>query len=73
MKSRNRRTSRARPSISGPVSRCAACWRRQPSSIASNSAGSGRSGTAPPASTKAAGPAAFRVPGTNTSTIMHQK
>ena len=62
----NRRTSRARPSISGTVSRRADCCRDQPSSIASNSAGSGRSGTAPSTSTRAADPAAFRIPDTST-------
>jgi hypothetical protein len=62
--SANRRTSRTRPSTSGPNSRRAPCWRRQPSSIASNNAGSGRSGTAPPTSTSAAEPTALRVPAT---------
>ena len=63
---------RTRPSTSGPLSSRAPCWRRQPSSIASNSAGSGRSGTAPSTSTKAADPAAFGIPDTSTPTIMHQ-
>ena len=60
---RNRRTSRTRPSTSGPLSRRAACWRCHPSSIASNNAGSGRSGVASSTSTSAADPAALPVPG----------
>ena len=46
------------------LSRRAACWRCHPSSIASNDAGSGRSGVASSTSTSAADPAALPVPGT---------
>ena len=35
---------RSRPSTSGPLSRRACCWRRQPASISSNSAGPGETG-----------------------------
>ena len=39
----NRRTSRIRPSVSGPISHRASCWHHQPSSIPSSSVGSGAS------------------------------
>jgi hypothetical protein len=57
---RMRPTHLSRPSTSEPLSRRLDCWRRQPSSIASNNAGSGRSGVAPSTSTSAADPAARR-------------
>jgi hypothetical protein len=63
----NRRISRSRPSISGTVSRRAACCCRHPASIASNKAGSGRSGVASVTSTSAADPATLGDSATGTS------
>jgi hypothetical protein len=57
----NRRTSRSLLSTSGPLSRRLGCWRPHPSSIASNNAGSGRSGVTPSTSTSAADPATLRA------------
>ena len=47
-----------------------ACWRHQPAIMASNSAGSGRSGVAPSTSTKDADPANLA---TGTSPSRHRK
>ena len=42
-------------------SRRAVCWRPHPAIIASNNAGSGRSGVAPPTNTSAAEPAGLPI------------
>ena len=52
----NRRTVRSQEPIIDSLNRRDCCWHRHPASIASNSAGSGRSGVAPVTSDSAADP-----------------
>ncbi|MGH9267105.1 MAG: hypothetical protein ACRD0D_02900 [Acidimicrobiales bacterium] len=52
-----RRSTRTRATVMAGLRRRAVCCRRQPSIIASNNAGSGRSSIAPSTSTSAADPA----------------
>jgi hypothetical protein len=47
------------PSVNGPVSRRACCWRRYPSSISSNSAGPSEKGASPSVVTSASPPRRF--------------
>ena len=69
-KARKRWTTRTLWRVIVGLRRRAECWRHQPAIMASNSAGSGRSGVAPSTSTKDADPANLA---TGTSPSRHRK